>query len=185
MDAILNVFTAFGISSAAGLNAYLPLLIVALIARYTHWITLRPPFDVLTHPAIIALLVVLLAIEMTVDKIPAIDTMNDVIHTVIRPAAGAILFAASNNVISNMNPTLAMALGILAAGTVHSLKATARPIVTGSTMGIANPVVSLVEDVVALVVTVLAILMPLVIVAFLVGLVVWWWQQRLRRRMVA
>lgn len=183
MDVILNIFSAFGLSSAAGLNAYLPLLVVALIARYTDWITLRPPFDVLTHPAIIALLVILLLIEMTVDKIPVMDTMNDAIHTVIRPAAGAILFAASSNVISDMNPVLAMALGILAAGTVHSVKATARPVVTGSTMGIANPVISVVEDVLSLTVSIIAILTPVLLLLLVVILVVWWARRRMRRRM--
>ncbi len=183
MDAILHIFSAFGLSSAAGLNAYLPLLVVALVARYTDWITLRPPFDVLTHPAIIALLVVLLIIEMTVDKIPVMDTMNDAIHTIIRPAAGAILFAASSNVISDMNPVLAMALGILAAGTVHSVKATARPVVTGSTMGIANPVISVVEDILSLTVSIIAILMPILLLLLLVILVVWWARRRMRRRM--
>ncbi len=185
MDAVLNVFSAFGLSSAAGLNAYLPLLVVALVARYTDWITLRPPFDALTHPAIIALLVVLLLIEMTVDKIPALDSVNDVIHTIIRPAAGAILFAASNNVISNINPVLAMALGILAAGTMHTAKATARPVVTGATFGIGNPIVSLVEDVISLTITLLAILMPIFIALFLVAFIAWWWNRRLRRSVVA
>ena len=185
MDAVLNVFTAFGISSAAGLNAYLPLLAVALIARDTDWITLRPPFDALTHPAVIALLVLLLLIEMTVDKIPAVDSVNDVIQTIIRPAAGAMLFAASNNVISDMNPVLAMALGILAAGTVHSAKATARPVVTGATMGIANPIVSVVEDVLSLTVTIVAILMPVLIVLFLAVVLIWWMRRRVRRRWAA
>ena len=185
MDAVLNVFTAFGISSAAGLNAYLPLLAVALIARYTDWITLRPPFDALTNPAVIALLVLLLLIEMTVDKIPAVDSVNDVIQTIIRPAAGAILFAASNNVISDMTPVLAMALGILAAGTVHSAKATARPVVTGTTMGIANPIVSVVEDVLSLTVTIVAILMPVLIVLFLAVVLIWWMRRRVRRRWAA
>lgn len=183
MDAIINVFGAFGLSSAAGLNAYLPLLVVALLARYTDWVTLRPPFDAITHPAIIALLTVLLIIEMTVDKIPAMDTVNDVIHTVIRPAAGAILFAANTNAISEMNVVLAMALGILAAGTVHSAKATARPILTGATMGIANPVVSLVEDAIALAVSLVALLMPILIVLLFLGLLLWWWRRRQLRRM--
>ncbi len=181
MDAILNIFTAFGVSSAAGLNAYLPLLVVALVARYTDWLTLRPPFDALTHPIVIGLLAVLLIIEMTVDKIPAVDSVNDVIQSFVRPTAGAILFAANANVISDMNTVLAMALGILAAGVVHSAKATARPVITGTTMGIANPIVSLVEDIIALIVTVLAILLPVVIVILFALLVVWWRRQRRRR----
>ncbi len=83
-------------------------LIVGLLARYTDLITLQAPWNALENPWVLGVLVVLLAIEMTVDKIPAADTVNDVIQTVIRPAAGAILFAASGNVISEMSPVLAM-----------------------------------------------------------------------------
>ncbi len=185
MNVVLNIFTAFGLSSAAGLNAYLPLLVVALLARYTDLITLKPPYDALTHPAIIALLAVLLLIEMTVDKIPAVDSFNDLIQTIIRPLAGAILFAASAHVISDMNTVLALAMGILAAGVVHSAKATARPVITGTTMGIANPVVSVVEDVISLTVSLIAILLPVLVACVLLALILWWLRGRLYRRQPA
>ena len=104
INGLANVFTSFGLSSSAGLNAYLPLLIVALTARFTNLIELRPPFDWLTNPWVIGVLVVLLLIETVADKIPAVDHANDVIQTVVRPAAGAILFAANSNAISNIHP---------------------------------------------------------------------------------
>jgi len=66
-----------------------PLLIVGLLARHTALIALKSPWSTLTHPVVLIILAVLLLIEMTVDKIPAVDTVNDVIQTVIRPAAGA------------------------------------------------------------------------------------------------
>ena len=97
-----GIGSAFGLSSSAGLNAYIPLLIVALASRYPiddPLIRLAQPYDILTNWWAIALLFLLLLIEVTVDKIPAIDTVNDLIQTLIRPAAGAILFAASANVI--------------------------------------------------------------------------------------
>ena len=81
IEAFSNVATAFGLSASAGLNAYLPLLIVALTARYTDLIKLNEPWDVLTSGWVIGVLVVLLLIEMTVDKIPAVDTVNDLIQT--------------------------------------------------------------------------------------------------------
>lgn len=111
-----ELLAAFGLAAATGLNAYLPLLIVGALARYTDLITLKSPWSALTHPVVLVVLVVLLIIEMTVDKIPAVDTINDVIQTFIRPAAGAILFAASSNVISDMSPVLAMVCGLLVAG---------------------------------------------------------------------
>jgi hypothetical protein len=177
---MLGLFAAFGLAAATGLNAYLPLLIVGLLARYTELIALKAPWSALTHPVVLVILAVLLAIEFTVDKIPAVDTVNDVIQTVFRPAAGAILFAASGNVISNLSPVLAMLCGLLIAGGVHTAKATARPAVTASTLGTANPVVSLAEDAVSGVTTVIAIVAPAVLAA-LALLVVFWLIRRRRR----
>jgi len=129
---------------------------------------------------------VLLLIEMTVDKIPAVDTVNDVIHTVVRPAAGAVLFASSSNVISDVNPALAMICGLLMAGGVHAAKATARPVITASTGGIGNPVVSLLEDVVSAITAIVSIVLPAVAAVVILGvlaLFLWWFVKRRRRRM--
>ena len=106
-------------------------------------------------------LTVLLLIEMTADKIPAVDTINDGIQTFIRPVAGAILFAASAQVITDVHPILSIVSGLLIAGGVHTVKATARPVVTATTAGLGNPVVSVAEDIASAVVTVLAIILPL------------------------
>ena len=108
LEALSNIFTSFGLSASAGLNAYLPLLVVALVARFTTLVRLNQPFDALTNGWVIALLAVLTLIEVLVDKIPAVDTINDVIQTAVRPAAGAILFAASSNAISDIHPVLAL-----------------------------------------------------------------------------
>ena len=62
MDALTNILAAFGLSSSAGLNAYLPLLVVGLAARYTHLIELKPPWDTLENPIVLAVLAVLLLI---------------------------------------------------------------------------------------------------------------------------
>lgn len=186
MDALLNVFTAFGLSSSAGLNAYIPLLITGLAARYTDLLTLEGPWAVLENPWVLLTLGVLLLIEMTVDKVPAVDSVNDVIHTVIRPTAGAVLFAANTGAVGSVDPVLAMVLGLLAAGSVHATKTAARPVVTASTAGVGNPVVSFIEDVVAVVTSILAILVPaLMALAFVIFLLVaarWWWRRRERQR---
>ncbi len=169
---MLGLLAAFGLAAATGLNAYLPLVIVGLLARYTSLIALKAPWDALTHPVVLIAIGVLLAIEITVDKIPAVDTVNDVIQTVFRPAAGAILFAASGNVISDVSPVLAMVCGLIIAGGVHTAKAVARPAVTAGTMGTGNPIVSLAEDTVSGVTTVVAIVAP-VLIMLLVLLAVW------------
>lgn len=185
MGPLTGIATSFGLSTAAGLNAYLPLLIVALSARFTNLIELRPPYDILTSWSVIGTLLVLLSIEMFVDKIPAVDSANDVVQTIIRPLAGAILFAANTNLISDLHPALAIACGLLIAGSVHAAKATTRPVVTATTGGILNPVVSLTEDIVSAITTILAIVFPILmmlIILLFIGLVVWWYHRRKQKK---
>jgi hypothetical protein len=168
---MLEIFAAFGLSASAGLNAYLPLLIVAVCAKIGVF-RLNPPFDVMTSWWVIGVLAVLLLIEILVDKVPAVDTVNDVINTVIRPAAGAILFAAAANVVTDISPVLSVILGLLVAGGVHAAKATVRPVLTASTAGVANPVVSTVEDVISGVTALVSILVPwLVLLIATIGIV--------------
>lgn len=171
MGGIASIFSAFGLSAASGLNAYIPLLIVGLTARFTNWITLSAPFDILTNDWVLGILTVLLALEFFADKIPIVDHANDVIQTFVRPAAGAILFAAEANVITDIHPVLAMGLGLLVAFGVHATKATARPLVTVATAGIGNPVVSTVEDVTSVGLTLSAILAPILLLFAFIGLI--------------
>ncbi|MGB9301963.1 MAG: DUF4126 domain-containing protein [Anaerolineae bacterium] len=168
IEAFAGIFTAFGLSVSAGLNAYLPLLIVALVARFTNLITLSSPYNHLTNGWVILVISVLLVIELFADRIAGVDSANDVLQTFIRPVAGAILFAASSSVISDIHPVLALICGLVVAGGVHATKATIRPVVTGASGGLLNPVVSTAEDVVALVLTLVSILVPL-LTGFLLG----------------
>jgi hypothetical protein len=164
MEALLGIFSAFGLSASAGLNAYIPLLVVALLGRFTNLIELKPPFDILTNWWIIGLLVVLTAIEFFADKFPAVNHVNDAIQTFVRPVAGAIVFAASAQIFSDLHPVLALAAGILTAGAVHTVKAVAiRPVVTATTGGAGNTPVSILEDIAATVVSILSILIPILI----------------------
>ncbi|MFC2031655.1 DUF4126 domain-containing protein [Chloroflexota bacterium] len=181
MEGLLSVFTAFGLSSSAGLNAYIPLLVVALLARFSDLITLKPPWSALESWWAIGVLVVLLLIEVFVDKVPAVDSVNDVVQTFVRPAAGAILFAGSAGVISDAHPVLALICGLLVSGSVHAVKATARPIITGTTAGTLNPVVSTAEDVLAFLIALMAILVPILCALLMVVLVIWI-VRRLRQR---
>lgn len=185
---MIEVLAAFGLSAATGLNAYLPLLIVGLLARFTDLITLSAPWNTLENPWVLGVLFVLLVVETVADKVPAVDSINDAIQTVIRPTAGAILFAASGNVISDMSPVLAMICGLLAAGGVHAVKATTRPVLTATTAGVANPAVSVLEDVVSAGTTLVAVLAPALAAVFVVliaGLVLWFFVRRRRRRSAA
>ena len=165
---ITQILTAFGLSASAGLNAYIPLLIIALLARFTNVITLTAPYDLLSNEWVIGALVVLLAIETLADKIPGVDHINDFIQTFIRPTAGAILFAANTNVLRDVNPVIPLVAGLLIAGSVHATKATARPLVNVATLGIGAPVVSTIEDVIALGTSLLAVFAPIAMLLVLV-----------------
>ncbi len=179
---ILNILSAFGLSASAGLNAYIPLLIVALVARFTNLIQLTKPWDALTSWWVIGLLVVLSIVEFFADKIPAVNHVNDAIQTFIRPAAGAILFAASAKVVTNVHPILSLALGLLVAGGIHTVKSVAvRPAVTATTAGVGNVPVSILEDLVSTVVSILSVVVPVIIACLLVLLTAWIIWRLLRR----
>jgi hypothetical protein len=187
IEAFSNIATAFGLSASAGLNAYLPLLIVAVTARYTDLLHLNEPWDVLTNGWVVGVLAALLLIEMTVDKIPAVDTLNDFIQTIGRPAAGAILFAAGSGAVGEVHPVLAIIAGLLLAGGVHAVKTATRPAVTATTGGMGNWLVSIVEDILALIGSILAILMPLIVILLIAAmlLTLLWRRNRQNAKMSA
>ncbi len=185
IGALSAVLSAFGLSASAGLNAYIPLLLVALTARFApDLVGLSGPYQVLASAWVIGALVVLLVVEVVADKVPVVDHINDLAGLAIRPAAGAILFASQTGAVESLDPTIALVLGLFVAGAAHGAKATARPVVTASTGGLGNPVVSTLEDVAALMTSILAILAPLVVGAAaigLTGLVALWFMRRRRR----
>ncbi|HST04726.1 MAG TPA: DUF4126 domain-containing protein [Chloroflexia bacterium] len=187
MDAIYSLLAGFGLAAPAGLNAWLPLLITGFVGK-VGGIKLQAPFDILTNTWVLLILLLLLTVEIFVDKIPAVDTINDIVHTFIRPVAGGILFAAQVGAIGGLDPTVGFVLGLLSAGAVHAVKATGRPLVTTFTGGLGNMVVSLVEDFISGVTAALALFVPILaalIMAVILGLAIWAilrWRARRRRR---
>lgn len=186
---IFSIFSAFGLSASAGLNAYIPLLIVALLAKFTDLIKLSKPWDALTSWWVIGLLAILSAIEFFADKFPAVNHVNDAIQTVVRPAAGAIIFAASAQVITDVHPVLSLALGLLVAGSVHTVKSVAvRPVITATTGGAANVPVSILEDFISTVLSFLSVVVPVLVACILILIsawIVWWIFNRKRNRRTA
>jgi hypothetical protein len=166
-----SICSALGLSGAAGLNAYIPLLTVSIMQN-RHIISLAKPYDVMGEWWVIAILVVLLVLEIVVDKVPGADHVNDVIQTAVRPAAGALLFASQSGTITFMPPWLLAVVGIVMSGGVHTGKALARPVVNVGTAGIGAPVVSVVEDLVSTVLSIVAILVP-ILALLLLGFFGW------------
>lgn len=178
MELLTGIFSAFGLSASAGLNAYIPLMVVAVIARYTDWFTLQAPFDILTNPWIMILIGLLIIVELLADSFPAVNHINDAIQTIIRPVAGAIVFAASAQVLTNMSPVISLGSGLLVAGGVHTVKAAAvRPTITATTGGTINPLVAVTEDIIATITSFLAMLIPILmgLLAIIVLALLGWW----------
>jgi hypothetical protein len=188
---VLEVLTGTGLATSAGLNAYVPLLAIGLLDRYTTLIELPSGWEWLAGGWALVVLAVLLAVEVVADKVPVVDHVNDIVQTVVRPAAGGIAFGASSDAhtVTVSDPGhffgghqwVPVALGVVMALFVHGAKATVRPVVNVSTAGVGGPVVSTIEDAVSVVLAVVAIVLPILVLVLLV-LLVWAFAALLRRR---
>lgn len=173
--------TGLGLAVAAGLNAYIPLLIAGVLIRLDV-INLGEPYDLLgSWPALI-LLSALLAVEVLADKIPGLDSINDAVQTLVRPASGAVLFAGALAPDSEWSQALGLIAGLVTAGSVHAAKSAARPVANAGTGGVAAPVLSTVEDIASIGFTILAIFAPLIMIVALAALLFLVWRGWRRRR---
>ena len=183
---IFNIFTAFGLSASAGLNAYIPLLTVALLAKFTNLIHLQEPWNLMTSWWVIGVLLVLTIVEILADMFPGVNHVNDVIQSFIRPTAGAIVFAAASSQVGDVNPILGLIAGLLVSGGVHAVKSLAvRPVVNATTAGLGNVPVSIGEQATSTVVSILSVLIPVLVAIFLVfviALILWWSKRRKKRQ---
>lgn len=166
----MDLLTGLTLAAPAGLNAYIPLLGVSLAQRFG-WIKLGAPFDVMGSWWIIGLIVVLLTIELVADKVPVADHVNDLVQTVVRPVAGGLVALAANGDAWG-HPLLLAAAGVLIAGSVHAVKATSRPVVNASTAGVGAPIASLIEDIGAVIMTILAFVAPLIVAVVIIVAVI-------------
>lgn len=191
---MIAALTGMGLSAAAGLNAYIPFLIVALVARFTDVITLPATYAWIESWWAIGIGAVLLLSEVVLDKIPAVDSVNDAVQTFIRPAMGGLVFAATaaaadldSSAWMTAHPWVGIVLGVVVSGLVHTGKVAARPVVNMGTAGFGAPVVSTAEDGASLGLSLAALFAPLLC---LVALILLAWVlvagslkvRRLRRR---
>ncbi|ADV68395.1 DUF4126 domain-containing protein [Deinococcus maricopensis] len=184
MEVISNLLSAFGLSGAAGLNAYVPLLLMGLLDRL-NVVHLQDPVAWLSNPWVLLIVAVLGALDFVGDKVPGVDHALHLVGGVVNAGAGALLFASQNHLV-DVPPALSMVLGFMVAGGVQATRTAVRPVATATTGGLANPVVSFLEDVSSLLVSVLAVFVPVLGVLLLVALVWWasrWWARRRRRKL--
>ena len=181
--AIGSVLAAFGLSGAAGLNAWLPLLASALLARFDV-VELAAPFDDLSSTPALVLLAVLTTADFVGDKIPLVDHALHLVGTVVAPASGALLFTGQTGLETDLPTLAAVLLGGVTAGSVHAGRTAVRPVSTAATGGVGNPVLSLGEDLGSLALVVVAFVLPLLAVLLVLALAVSFvsLRRRFRRR---
>ncbi|MSV86095.1 MAG: DUF4126 family protein [Actinobacteria bacterium] len=181
---VTNLLGAIGLGASAGLNAWIPLLGLGLAQRFGV-VELTGRYEQLGSTWALAILGVLFVIDLIGDKIVMIDHVLHVFGLVIAPVSGAIVFSAQAELLSNSHPVLAAGAGIALGGTMHMGRSALRPVVSAATGGLGNPVVSLIEDVMAVVMVFLAILVPVVSFIVLIALVffsVRWIRKRRERK---
>lgn len=179
---MLEILTGTGLAVAAGLNAYIPLLILGLAGRFLDFVELPEAWRWLENPWVLGILGVLLVIEIVADKIPVVDSINDWLQTIVRPAAGGIAFGTGSGSATALvedpaafftsNAWVPVAIGVVLALGTHVTKMAARPALNAVTAGAAAPVVSTAEDIGSVILSFLALLLPILVLVALGGLVV-------------
>lgn len=172
---MIAALTGMGLSAAAGLNAYIPFLIVALLARFTDVITLPVGMEWMESWWAIGIGAVLLLTELTLDKVPAVDSINDAVQTFIRPTMGGLMGAATAGASTldestwmQENAWVGVLLGVIVSALVHTGKAAARPVINAGTVGLGAPVVSTAEDGASIGISLLAVFVPILVVLVLI-----------------
>ena len=180
-----SVLAAFGLSGAAGLNAWIPLLAVGLLSRAGQ-LELPDGYDVLASTPGLIVLGVLFVLDFVGDKVPAVDSLLHAAGTFVHPAAGAIVFAGPTEIPTDVPSLVLFALGASIAGSLHATRATIRPASTTLTAGAGNPLLSLAEDIGSAVLSVVAVFAPLLGALVLLALIavagLWWRRIRRTRR---
>ncbi|HOB49846.1 MAG TPA: DUF4126 domain-containing protein [Mycobacterium sp.] len=194
----MELMTGFGLASAAGLNAYIPLLSMGLLSRYTDLVNLPSGWSWLENGWVLVLVAVLLVIEIVADKIPALDSVNDAVQTFVRPTSGGIVFASGTAAqtaaitdpgeFARTGQWVPVVIGVVTALVVSLTKTAVRPAANVATGGVAAPVLSTIEDAASVSLTFIAILIPALVLIVLIALLwaaVWLLRRRRRRRLAA
>jgi uncharacterized protein DUF4126 len=187
VDALSTLGRTIGFSFAAGLNLYATVAILGLASRY-HWVDLPEQYRVYDNNWIIGAALVLYIVEFVADKIPWVDSVWDVIHTVIRPAGGALIAVTT---IGHAQPGIQAAAalaGAALASSSHLAKAGTRVAANTSPEPFSNWILSLSEDGFVVVLGLLALEYPRTAALVVLGCVAVivgsarWLIRRIRRR---
>lgn len=174
---ILPAMLGLGLAASSGLNTFLPLLMLSAAAHFQVFgVQLNGGFSWLAQDTALMALGIGALVEVVGDKIPAVDHVLDTVGTATRPLAGAL--AASS--VMRGDPTTAAIIGLVIGGPTafgfHAAKATARGASSLGTFGVANPVLSTLEDIAAVSLTAVSILVPVLAPVIVLALAVVAWK---------
>ncbi|MGX1694344.1 DUF4126 domain-containing protein [Microbacterium keratanolyticum] len=177
---MIEFIVGSSLATAAGLNAWMPLFLLALADRLLPSVTLPSGWSWLSNDVSLWIIGLLLVVEVVADKVPALDSVNDIVQSLIRPAAGGIAFGAGSTAQTSAtdpstlfvdNAWLPIAVGIAIALAVHIAKSVVRLGANAITAGISAPVLSTAEDGASFALSFSALLAPVLAGALLVALV--------------
>ncbi len=169
--ALGSLLAAFGLSGAAGLSAWLPLFLSALLDRLDV-VELAAPFDDLSSTTGLVVLAALTTADFVGDKIPVVDHVLHGVGAVVAPVSGAVLFAGQTGLETSLPTLAAVLLGAATAGSIHAARAAVRPVSTATTGGLGNPVLSFGEDVGSLFLVVAAFALPVIAAGIVAALLI-------------
>lgn len=167
MDFISTLAIGLGASWVSGIRLYAAVATLGLLGRFAN-LKLPGELDVVTNGWVIAVALFLFVVEFIADKIPVVDSIWDVIHTFIRIPAGAVIAATAFGDFDRSVQVIALLVGGGLALSSHGTKAATRALINTSPEPVSNFVASLAEDILVVVVILLAVFLP-VVVFFLIG----------------
>jgi Domain of unknown function (DUF4126) len=174
-DVLAAIAVALGAGWASGLNAYAAVLVLGA-AQQLGLVTLPHDLQVLASPWVMGVAAILFALNFLADKIPYVDSINDMLQTFVRVPAGALLaYGAAGGLSPEVAVIAGLLGGTLAAGT-HVAKTGTRALINSSPEPFSNIAASLTEDVSVIGGLVLAITHPitfLCLLALFVALLIW------------
>src|ERR1041384_1923056 len=159
---ISTIAIAMGASWVSGINLYAAVATLGLLGRFSH-LQLPGDLEVLTSWWVIGVAVALYVVEFVADKVPYLDSTWDVIHTFIRVPAGAVLAASAFGDFDRSIQVIALLLGGGLALSSQGRKAATRAVLNASPEPVSNIVASVIEDLIAVVSIVCAVLFPVLL----------------------
>jgi len=154
---------------ASGLNIYATVAVLGLCSHYS-LVALPPQFRAFDNPIIITVALAMYLVEFVADKIPWLDSVWDMVHTVVRPIGGALVAVTALGYASPTATTLAALLGGSVAMTTHLTKAGTRAAANTSPEPFSNWILSFGEDVLAVSIAYGALTHPMLALAIAVAL---------------